>query len=180
MPLLNSRFTITTGQNQTVYALIPDKFKNIYSLACGILFIVLFIVAVVKLNKLGKNEEEFINEVYLNQKTKQEIMEEDEQVNFVKWNDNEPSSIETGEVVEENNIPFQTLSELNGAETTENVEMPKVEQNTMENVEKEEEPIAIENINEILNEEPQEELNNVQNVLVLTTNKPEETIDVEE
>ena len=31
LPLLNSRFTITIGQNQTVYALIPDKFKYIYS-----------------------------------------------------------------------------------------------------------------------------------------------------
>ena len=114
LPLLNSRFTITTGQNQTVYTLIPDKFKDIYSLVCGVLFIVLFIVAVVKLNKLGKSEETFINEVYLNQKTKQEIMEEDEQVNLVKWDDNEQNKEETKEVVqEESNIPFQNISNLN-------------------------------------------------------------------
>ena len=108
--LLNSSITLGDGQNKMVYTLIPEEYKWIYSLVYSILFIILFIVAIVKLNKLGKSEETFINEVYLNQKTKQEIMEEDAEIKLVKWDDNEESAndVKTN-ITEENNIPFQNL-----------------------------------------------------------------------
>ena len=56
----------------------------------------------------------------------------------------------------------------------------KKEQYVQESNNIKEEVTATDSINDILNEEPQEEIDNTQNVLVLTTNKPEETIDVKE
>lgn len=180
LSLLNSSITLGDGENKMIYTLIPEEYKWIYYLVYGILFIALFIVAIVKLNKLGKNEEAFINEVYLNQKTKQEIMEEDEQVNLVKWDDNEQNQDETKEIVqEESNIPFQNISNLN-SDTNPVLLEEKAEQYVQESNNIKEEVPATDSINDILNEEPQEEIDNTQNVLVLTTNKPEETIDVEE
>jgi len=162
------------------FGLIPQQFQLMYSAINGMLFIGLFIYAIVKLNKLGKSEETFINEVYLNQKTKQEIMEEDEQVNLVKWDDNEQNKEETKEVVqEESNIPFQNISNLN-SDTNPVLLEEKAEQYVQESNNIKEEVTATDSINGILNEEPQEEIDNTQNVLVLTTNKPEETIDVKE
>ncbi len=112
--LLGTSFEYTNGGNKVVYVIIPDSLRPYYIGIYAIVIISLFIYAVFKLNKLGKDEESYINEVYLNQKTKKEIEEEDEIVPLVKWDDTSSTNVNQGLLIEEvnndnitNNLPIE-------------------------------------------------------------------------
>jgi len=111
---ITGEYNFSNGNNYVSFVIVPDNMRSIIMMIYSVFVIILFIYAIVKLNKLGKNEESTINEVYLNQKTKQEIMEEDEEIKLVKWDDNNESSTEPkNNVVEESNIPFQNFVNTN-------------------------------------------------------------------
>ena len=101
--LLGTRYEFSNDGNTVIYVIIPDFLRPYYLVFTALIIISLFICAIVKLNKLSKGEENYINEVYLNQKTKKEIEEEDEAISIVKWDDDSTSVNQASLTKEQNN-----------------------------------------------------------------------------
>lgn len=108
--LLGTRYEFSNDGNTVIYVIIPDFLRPYYLVFTALIIISLFICAIVKLNKLSKGEENYINEVYLNQKTKKEIEEEDEAISIVKWDDDSTSVNFTMNQVEEKPIETPIIS----------------------------------------------------------------------
>lgn len=108
--LLGTRYEFSNNGNTVIYVIIPDFLRPYYLVFTALIIISLFICAIVKLNKLSKGEENYINEVYLNQKTKKEIEEEDEAISIVKWDDDSTSVNFTMNQVEEKPIETPIIS----------------------------------------------------------------------
>lgn len=107
--LLGTRYEFSNGGNTVIYVIIPDFLRPYYLVFYALIIISLFICAIVKLNKLSKGEENYINEVYLNQKTKKEIEEEDEAISIVKWDDDFNDN-QIYPIMQDNNINKTDLS----------------------------------------------------------------------
>lgn len=137
--LLGTRYEFSNGGNTIIYVIIPDFLRPYYLAFTALIIISLFIYAIVKLNKSSKGEENYINEVYLNQKTKKEIEEEDEDISIVKWDDNDSISVNqvslTKELNNDNitkNLPIEEEFNDQINNISVNFTMNQVEEKTME------------------------------------------------
>lgn len=108
IPFLNGSYEFKNGSNTFILVIMPDNVRLYLYIGYIIILVGLIVYAIIKINKLGKDETGYINEVYLNQKTEQEI--EDEYVPLVKWDDNDTSNnnqeilYQTNDVIEEETL----------------------------------------------------------------------------
>ena len=154
--LITGEYNFSNGNNYVSFVIVPDNVRSIIMIIYSVFVVILFIYAIVKLNKLGNNEEATINEVYLNQKTKEELEQEDEVIELVKWDENATKDINPVYLNQTPNINNEKINETNISSETE-----ILEEKTIDETKKTESNLPLEEEYDYNNPKIQEAIDNI-------------------